>query len=272
MSVLLLRLAGPLQSWGSAARFARRSTENAPTKSGVLGLLAAALGRSREEDLSDLAALRFGVRIDQPGSRLRDFHTAHHSDSGRAMPLSERFYLADAVFLAGVEGDADLLHRLYEALLAPHFLPYLGRRSCPPSRPVTIGRPQNTALEQALRETEWQASAWYVRQTRARRSDATAATATPTLDILIDSPPSEVPDFSVRDIPLSFDPKHRQYGLRGVRTHQTQTPAAPRPSATPHPNPSPHDPTHGLPPAGRTTARPKPSSTPPPESGLPRIH
>ncbi|MEV7715510.1 CRISPR-associated protein Cas5, partial [Streptomyces sp. NPDC088270] len=60
MSVLLMRLAGPLQSWGSAARFVRRTTENAPTKSGVLGLLAAAQGRRRDADLSDLAALEFG--------------------------------------------------------------------------------------------------------------------------------------------------------------------------------------------------------------------
>lgn len=105
MTVLLLRLAGPLQAWGSAARFVRRTSENAPTKSGVLGLLAAAQGRPRDADLSDLAALRFGVRIDQPGTRIRDFHTAHHADSGRAMPLSERYYLADAVFVAGVEGE-----------------------------------------------------------------------------------------------------------------------------------------------------------------------
>lgn len=91
MSVLLLRLAGPLQAWGSAARFARRTTESAPTKSGVIGLLAAAQGRPREADLSDLAALRFGVRIDQPGTRVRDFQTAHHQVTGRAMPVSERF-------------------------------------------------------------------------------------------------------------------------------------------------------------------------------------
>ncbi|GAA3490830.1 type I-E CRISPR-associated protein Cas5/CasD [Streptomyces cremeus] len=270
--MLLLRLAGPLQSWGSAARFARRSTENAPTKSGVLGLLAAALGRGREADLSDLAALRFGVRIDQPGSRLRDFHTAHHGDSGRAMPLSERFYLADAVFLAGVEGDSDLLHQLYKALLAPHFLPFLGRRSCPPARPVTIGPPQDITLEQALRETAWQASGWYAQQSRARRGNASAPTSTPVLDILIDCPPAEEPDFSVRDVPLRFDPEHRQYGLRGVRTGQSQAPVAPCPSVTPPPVPPPHDPTHGLPLTDRTVGDPGPAPTPPPETGLPRIH
>ncbi|MFH8606185.1 type I-E CRISPR-associated protein Cas5/CasD [Streptomyces sp. NPDC018029] len=269
MSVLLLRLAGPLQAWGSAARFARRSTENAPTKSGVLGLLAAALGRGREEDLSDLAALRFGVRIDQPGTRVRDFHTAHHSVSGRAMPLSERFYLADAVFLAGVEGDNRLIRQLYEALLAPRFLPFLGRRSCPPARPITIGPPQEIPLEEALRETPWQAANWYVRQSTARRRDSGVPGSDPALETLIDCPPAEVPDFSVRDIPLSFDPRHRQYGLRGVRTGRPEPPTPPPGVA---PSSPPHEPTSLLPPADGPSASAWPPDMTPPESGLPRIH
>ena len=44
MSVLLVRLAGPMQSWGSQSRFSHRDTEREPTKSGVVGLLSAALG------------------------------------------------------------------------------------------------------------------------------------------------------------------------------------------------------------------------------------
>ncbi|MFF1481901.1 type I-E CRISPR-associated protein Cas5/CasD [Streptomyces sp. NPDC058301] len=236
MSVLLLRLAGPLQSWGAAARFARRSTENAPTKSGVLGLLAAAEGRPRTADLSDLAALRFGVRIDQPGSRLRDFHTAHHAGSGKAMPLSERFYLTDAVFVAGVEGEMALLQRLHEALRAPHFLPYLGRRSCPPSRPVEMGPPvQDTSLEDALRSAEWQASAWYRRQQR--RTDRPDSSES--LDLLVDCPQGEVPHVSLRDLPVSFDSRHRQYGLRGLLTKRI-APLSPRGSREEH------DPTAGL--------------------------
>ncbi|UQI49717.1 type I-E CRISPR-associated protein Cas5/CasD (plasmid) [Streptomyces sp. HU2014] len=220
MSVLLLRLAGPLQSWGAAARFARRSTENAPTKSGVIGLLAASLGRTREADLSDLAALRFGVRIDQPGTRLRDFQTAHHADSDKAMPLSERFYLADAVFVAGVEGDAPLLQGLYEALLEPRFLPFLGRRSCPPSHPIAMGPPQETSLEDALREAEWQVSE-YARKRHLWAGRSGDTISTEALDVLIDCPPDAVPDFSLRDAPLSFDSRHRRYALRGVRSGQT---------------------------------------------------
>ncbi|MHC5902799.1 type I-E CRISPR-associated protein Cas5/CasD [Streptomyces sp. S6] len=209
-AVLLLRLAGPLQSWGSSARFARRSTENAPTKSGVLGLLASAEGRPRGADLSDLTALRFGVRIDQPGARLRDFHTAHHADTGKSMPLSERFYLADAVFVAGVEGDPELLRRLYDAVRAPRFLPFLGRRSCPPSLPLDLGPPlPDTDLEEALRAAPWQASPWH--RKRAGREPGP-------LDLLLDCPPADVPHLSLRDTPVSFDPRHRQYALRGVVT------------------------------------------------------
>jgi CRISPR system Cascade subunit CasD len=240
MTVLLLRLAGPLQSWGSAARFARRTTENAPTKSGVLGLLAAAEGRPRTADLSDLAALRFGVRIDQPGTRLRDFQTAHHQDSGKAMPLSDRFYLADAVFVAGVEGDTGLLNRLHQALRAPRFLPYLGRRSCPPSRPVEMGRPlEDVTLEEALRGAEWQASPWYKRRLQRMAKNEQQSAGPPALDLFLDTPPSQAPHLSLRDTPLSFDPRHRQYGLRGVVTDRT----------VPPPGDDDHDPTAVLSPA-----------------------
>ena len=77
MSTLLLRLAAPLQSWGIDSRFDTRRTERLPSKSGVIGLIAAALGLRRDADLSELCALRFGVRVDRDGERLRDFHTAH---------------------------------------------------------------------------------------------------------------------------------------------------------------------------------------------------
>ncbi|MFJ1746392.1 type I-E CRISPR-associated protein Cas5/CasD [Streptomyces sp. NPDC088116] len=252
MSVLLLRLAGPLQAWGSAARFTRRTTENAPTKSGVLGLLAAAQGRTRDADLSDLAALEFGVRLDQPGIRLRDFQTAHHADSGKAMPLSERFYLADAVFVAGVAGDSKLINALYRALLDPVFLPYLGRRSCPPSQPLTIAKPLDISLEQALREAEWEASEWY----RKKRADSSRRlTRSPgeleQLELLLDCRAGETPDITLRDLPLSFDPRHRQYGLRGVRGTHTPLPDESPAAASPPPS---HDPTVGLSPAApRTT-------------------
>ena len=51
MTVLLLRLAGPLQSWGVKSRFTVRATELAPTKSGIIGMLAAAVGRRRTDPI-----------------------------------------------------------------------------------------------------------------------------------------------------------------------------------------------------------------------------
>ncbi|TDC73913.1 type I-E CRISPR-associated protein Cas5/CasD [Streptomyces hainanensis] len=235
MSVLLLRLAGPLQAWGSTSRFARRSTENAPTKSGVLGLLAAAQGRPRDADLSDLGALWFGVRVDQPGTRLRDFHTAHHAESDKAMPLSERFYLADAVFVAGVEGEPALVDALDEAVRRPAFLPYLGRRSCPPAQPVDLGVRAGVDLVQALEREAWHASAWHQ-----RRAQATARGGAVPLDLLLECAPGEEPEFTLRDAPISFDPRHRRYGLRGLTSRTVE---APMPSPSPAgPRPPAHDP------------------------------
>lgn len=206
MSTLLLRLAGPMQSWGDASRFTSRRTRSEPTKSGVLGLLAAAEGRRRADPVEDLAALRFGVRSDQPGELMRDFHTAHHPLTGRSMPLSVRYYLSDAVFVAGVQGDPGLIEALADALRSPAFPLYLGRRACVPSRPILIGVVE-ADVEDALRGQEWQASEWF-----RRRSGRTIH-----LDLVLDADRSSDRDDVVRDVPASFDPRHRRYRWRDIR-------------------------------------------------------
>jgi CRISPR system Cascade subunit CasD len=217
MSVLVLRLAGPLQAWGVSARFTRRTTEAAPTKSGVLGMLAAAQGIERGDDksLTQLAALRFGVRIDQPGSRVRDFQTAHHAVTGRSMPLSERFYLTDAVFVAALEGDTTLLETLHSALRTPVYPPYLGRRSCPPAHPVELGI-RGTTLHEALRDEPWQAAPWY--QKLHRPSDPIS------LVVLREAAPGERDGDVVRDQPVSFAADHRRHALRTVISSTVDVP------------------------------------------------
>lgn len=208
MTVLLLRLAGPLQAWGVKSRFTVRATELAPTKSGVIGMLAAAVGRRRTDPLEDLLALRFGVRKDQPGKIVRDFQTARPL-SGKPLPLSNRYYLSDGVFLAGIEGDRALLEGLDEALRHPAFPLYLGRRSCPPTHPVSLGLRDSELLE-ALRAEPWLASRWFRRHHQG--FDA---------EILVDQEavPSDERTGGVRgsrDVPLSFDPRRRDYGFREV--------------------------------------------------------
>lgn len=203
MTTLLIRLAAPLQSWGAASRFSRRESLQHPTKSGVIGLLAAAQGRRRADPIEDLAALTFGVRIDQPGRLTRDFQVAVRPTDGRSMPVSERFYLADAVFVAAVQGDPNLVKGLADTLRRPTFPLYLGRRSCPPSRPLFMYLSEESA-ETALRNAEWQAAEWHRRkqskQVRLRLiMDAGAALGD-----------------QIRDQPLSFSPELRDYGWRTV--------------------------------------------------------
>lgn len=180
MSVVLLVLAGPLQAWGGPASHSRRDTGPRPTKSGVLGLVGAALGLARTDTtaLADLARLRFGVRTDQPGRRERDFHTA--PGANRTTSVTDRYYLADAVFLAALEADPATATRIGEALTSPVYSPALGRRSCVPSRPVLLEVRHDLHLDNALASTEWQASAWYQRRHRPTtltvHTDAGAAT------------------------------------------------------------------------------------------------
>lgn len=204
MSVLLLRLAGPLQSWGSASRFARRETNTEPTKSGVVGMLAAALGKRRTDPIEELLDLKFGVRVDQPGTLMQDFHTAHDRE-GRSMPLTRRFYLSDALFVAGVAGPKELIEALDAAVRAPQFPLYLGRRSCPPAGRVSLGV-RELGLEDALRAEKWQAADWYRRQARSRQV---------ALRIVRDAEPGEE-GVTQRDVPISFDPVRREYGWRTV--------------------------------------------------------
>lgn len=213
MSTLLLRLAAPLQSWGSGSNFNRRSTEREPTKSGVIGLLAAALGRRRTEKLSDLTALRFGVRLDQPGQLLVDYHIARTmAAQERATGIAGknagtfqtwRHYLVDAIFLAGLEGEEGLLSDLERSLSNPAFPLFLGRRSCPPSGRLILGiRPQ--PLIPALCDEPWLASAWYRRKAKGNAK----------LTIISDAPNAN--DHRRRDMPISFEQTHRRYAFRGI--------------------------------------------------------
>lgn len=206
MSTLLLKLKAPMQAWGSESRYTTRHTHAEPTKSGVLGLLAAAQGRRRTDPLEDLAELRFGVRVDQPGTLQRDFQTAIDWRTGKSQPLSYRFYLADAVFVAGVEGEPELLATLQAALHSPRFPLFLGRRSCPANHDVLIGM-SDLELEQALREEKWHASAHH-RRGRGKLVE---------LLLYLDALSGSTGD-SRRDLPVSFDPTHRQYGWRQIDT------------------------------------------------------
>lgn len=202
MGTLLLRLAAPLQSWGENSRFEARRTRREPTKSGVIGLLAAALGRRRDEPLDDLKSLRFAVRVDREGELLRDFHTARNEKTAY---VTERYYLADAVFLAGLEsGDEEFLRKLDAALRAPAFPLFLGRRSCPPTPPLSLGVVPEP-LAEALAAAPLQTSEW------ARRFDDKDETP---LRAVFDADSVVCGSARLKDLPESFDSRRRLYSYR----------------------------------------------------------
>ncbi|MET9294184.1 type I-E CRISPR-associated protein Cas5/CasD [Streptomyces sp. NPDC003077] len=153
MTGLLLHLSGPLQSWGGPADFEIRTTRRRPTRSGLTGLLACALGRVRDSANADLAELRFTVRVDRPGRRERDFHTVggghprHRTPPtaegkfrklGEGTVVTERWYLTDAAFTVAVTGPDDVVRVCGAALGHPVYAPHLGRRSCVPDTPVLV--------------------------------------------------------------------------------------------------------------------------------------
>lgn len=148
---LLLRLKAPLQSWGMSSRFSIRDTAKEPSKSGVIGLLCAALGILRDDantdnaTFNDLIKLKFGVRVNREGVMQKDYHTAQNiakADGGtKDTELSTRWYLADADFLVGFESnDLPFLEMLQNAVKNPKWQLFLGRKSFVPSVPIYLAK------------------------------------------------------------------------------------------------------------------------------------
>ncbi len=221
MNTLLLRLVGPMQAWGIQSNFKERDTGLEPSKSGVVGLLCAALGREREARIDDLAQLRMGVRVDREGTRWKDFHTAGRGKGGylRASGgkekedaiLSTRWYLADAAFLVGLENaDVKLLEELWAALRNPHWPLGLGRKAFVPSAPVYLknGLQHGQALEDALATFPW----------LGREHDRAHI---PELRVVMDKDDGDL----VRpDYPLSFALFDRRFSPRRVRMSRIAIP------------------------------------------------
>lgn len=185
-SVLLLRLEGPLQSWGSRSRWDVRDTSPEPTKSGVIGLLGCALGLRRGDGrLEELdKTLRFGVRVEHAGRRMVDYQTVtdflpmamggfkgrgtsgkflsdlqSSADATPSTIISPRAYLEDAAFLAGLEAWDDssgLLQECAQALQRPYWPLFLGRKACAPTRPILDCLAHDYAgVEDALSRYPW---------------------------------------------------------------------------------------------------------------------
>jgi CRISPR system Cascade subunit CasD len=164
-NTLLIRLAGPMQAWGTQSRFTHRDTGREPSKSGVIGLLCAALGIPRTQRLDDrFLRLRLGVRVDREGRVERDYQTARgcvkaDGSADKNAVLSDRFYLADASFLVGLEGGPEaemILIQGRSAFEQPAWQLYLGRKAFVPSEPFVFENSMRALpLEEVLKEPPW---------------------------------------------------------------------------------------------------------------------
>lgn len=166
MKTVLLKFSGPLQSWGTDSHFETRHTDTHPSKSGVIGMIAAGLGYHRDEDekLNMLNSLGFAVRIDQFGQVLRDYHTAKkYKENGEfeRTYVTNRYYLQDAVFVVALSSNNEkLMNEVEMAVTNPYFSLFLGRRSLPPTADLLLGVFDTDAIT-LLKEYPWQASEWY---------------------------------------------------------------------------------------------------------------
>jgi CRISPR-associated protein Cas5/CasD subtype I-E len=153
----------PLQSWGASSKFQRRDTENWPTKSALIGLLAAALGIDKNaadeaDRLAPLCGLVFTVLRwpkAAPSVRLTDFHTVGGGydkkdpveklfisrKAGDGSPfgtvITRRTYLMDTRFIAIFQGDGETLDNVAKALLDPVWGLWFGRKACMPAEPLS---------------------------------------------------------------------------------------------------------------------------------------
>jgi CRISPR system Cascade subunit CasD len=173
-NTLFLRLEGPLQAWGERAHWDIRDTATEPTKSGVVGLLGCAMGLAGDDELREFSqTLKIGVRCDREGTVISDFHTITGgimNAEGKIKPstvVSRRAYLSDASFLVAIQADPDLILQIVNKLKHPVWPFYLGRKSCPPSRPVLEGVGQYPDIKTALQDwkirTEYQKEAAPIR-------------------------------------------------------------------------------------------------------------
>lgn len=170
---LLLRLYGPLASWGEIAVGESRHSAVYPSKSALLGLLGAALGIERVDEAQQellFSGYRFGIKLVSAGSPLRDYHTVQAPDQPRKLRyrtrrqeladpsrlgtlLSAREYRCDSIVLVAVEampGAPYDLDALAEALRRPVFPLYLGRKSCPLAIPIQPQRVSAASLQDAF--------------------------------------------------------------------------------------------------------------------------
>ena len=212
MKTIVMKFCGPLQSWGTGSNFETRHTDFYPSKSAVIGMIAASKGYKRDNttSLSRLNELDFAVRVDQNANLMRDYHIARqykkNGDFDRTY-VTNRYYLEDAIFTVAISHkDDSFIDDILYALKHPYFQTYMGRRSLPLTYDFIICVTDKNPVD-SLKSLEWQASSWF--KNKYKREKVIA------LELYADSDLLEGIKGSLRkDRVLSFSQKDRKFGFR----------------------------------------------------------
>jgi len=210
MKTLTIKLTAPLQSYGNEASFARRTTNDYPTKSAVIGMVAAALGYRRTDTrIQDLNTLEFAVRIDQVGRSLTDFQTVEWKQGTRK--ITYRDYIQDAIFVVALSSaDESLIDEISFALKHPKFQLFLGRRANVPAGPLQLQIFTEETPVAVLQHLTWQAAPWYQHKQHPK-----------TLVIVADAELiADQQEALVKDRVESFDQRDRWYSFRAISKTQ----------------------------------------------------
>lgn len=219
-------LSGPQQSWGCSSKFNERDTERFPTYSGIIGLIACAMGIERDdtESLAKLSELKMSVRIDQAGELRSDWQVAHKqklvmdkknktnsachkvvSDTGsNATYAARRSYLSDAKFVVGLTGENEIVERIASAVRNPKWAPYLGRKAFVPDAPLFMGIAEGEDILAIFRAIPLKTSESYARR---HRMDTLPLW----VDGRIDTGEPPIATYVRKDMPVSFSSRHRRY-------------------------------------------------------------
>jgi CRISPR system Cascade subunit CasD len=149
---LALLLNAPMQSWGFSSQFERRTTALSPSKSGIAGLLCAALGcaKASQTEADLLAVLRssdmLAIALSRSPEvrRMEDFHTVLETRRASNKPnedpvITRREYLLDGRFGIVLNLPAAWAHNLAPAVQNPVWGIWFGRKCCIPAEPVYRG-------------------------------------------------------------------------------------------------------------------------------------
>lgn len=210
LKTILLKFSGPLQSWGTDSNFETRRTDFYPSKSAVIGVIAAGLGLKRDDEkIQKLNDLDFAIRIDQYGNLLRDYHTAKKFDSKGKFErtyVTNRYYLEDYIFIVGISHrDNKFIEEIEKSLKNQYFQIYMGRRSNPIPMDFILDVSDNNLME-LIRKYEWQAAQWYKRKYEGKKV---------TLEIFADEDLTDNKSNILRkDRVISFSQKDRKFGFR----------------------------------------------------------